>query len=106
MFRAAQWPQPKRAKPMTKFTFDITDKLLLAGLSWAREQANAGLSLEKDQAREDHPDYVATDADYLAARMTDVLASYARQAGYDEAELVKAEAEVAARRAAITNAKK
>ena len=95
---------------MTKFTQDITDLALLAGLTWARETANAALTPEKDKDGKalpvtSHPSYVATDADYLTARVADMLTSYAKQAGYDQATLDVLKIEVAAREAKILGMK-
>lgn len=92
---------------MATFTQTVTDAALLAGLKWARGQANAALTPEKDADGKDlpietHPKYVASDADYLTARVTDILKSYAKQAGYDAADLATLKAEVASREAMIS----
>jgi hypothetical protein len=66
---------------MASFTVTITDPAHLAGITAAREAKNAALNLDEGQAREGHPDYIATDAAYVQFVMAKAAESYANQYG-------------------------
>jgi hypothetical protein len=78
---------------VTTFSITITDAARLAGITAARSAYNTNLSLspaqgeEGDpgyvpaQAREDHPDYLATDEAYLGYVISSAAESYARAYG-------------------------
>jgi hypothetical protein len=76
---------------MSSYTVTITDPAHVAGITAARAAYNAALSLAPAQgeegepsyvpaqALEDHPDFIATDGDYVQFVMANAAASYARQ---------------------------
>lgn len=66
------------------FKLTVNDKYLLAGLSAARIASNADLPKDKD-GNPINP--VLDDQTYLTARVNEVLASYAKQFGYDVQEV-------------------
>lgn len=61
---------------MAQYTITLDDPLKVAGITAARAQYNAGLQLDKGQAVEDHPDYLATDAAYVQYVMDRAAESY------------------------------
>ncbi len=63
------------------FEIEITDTAHLAGITAAREAYNAALVVIEGEAAEDHPNYVATDADYVQFVLERAAASYANQYG-------------------------
>jgi len=81
---------------MVDFTVTITDKTHLAGLTYARTQYNNSLpkvpikntNPVEYEPIEDHPDYLATDQDYIQHIMSKACESYAKQAGYNEVEII------------------
>jgi len=78
---------------MAEFIITITDPLSLAGITAAHNAYNATLQLTPAQGVEgeegyvpaqalaDHPDYKATDADYVQFVMARAAESYANQYG-------------------------
>lgn len=91
---------------MSRFTIDITDPASVAGITAAREQHNTSLPELRDddgnvQPEEDHPDYLATDADYVQHVMGKAAESYAKSFGLHEETLSAEEAAVAAKRARL-----
>lgn len=78
---------------MATFQVTITDPAHLAGITAAREAFNASLQLAPAQGvegeegyvpaqeLEDHPDYKATDGDYVQFVMSRAAESYANQYG-------------------------
>ena len=63
------------------FTVTIVDASHLAGITAAREAYNNSLPLESGQDVVDHPDYKATDEDYVQFVMAKAAESYANQYG-------------------------
>lgn len=98
-----------------KFTIEITDASQLAGLKAAREAANAALSPAKlvnketgetkDLPMDQWPGYVATDEEYLQARVVDLLNRYAKHHGFDHGVIAALEADLAARKAKMKGLK-
>ncbi len=80
-------------------SLNITDTAQLAGLADARTAANEAIPDTQEAPRVDNPAYTASDADYLTAKVMDVLNSYAKQFGYNADDLAALEDEVAARSA-------
>ena len=85
---------------MTKFTVDITDPVSLAAITEVRKIHNNSLIPEKDQDGEPlpietHPDYLATDNDYIEMVITSAAQSYANQLGITNTQIAKSELELA-----------
>lgn len=63
-----------------QFQITVDDAAQLAGLTFARDQFNAALTLAEGQAIEDHPDYLPDDQAYVQRVMSRACESYAKQA--------------------------
>jgi|EndMetStandDraft_9_1072997.scaffolds.fasta_scaffold15004_4 hypothetical protein len=93
---------------MTRFTVEITDPAALAGIAAAREARNAALAQRKSDGGDDtpiaaHPEYLASDADYVQFVIAGAAASYARQFGLTAEEIEKAEADLANKKARLAD---
>lgn len=77
------------------FTVEITDPSLLAGITDSRNAHNLALPLNVSEKIEDHPDYKATDNDYVSFIITKAAESYAKQFGVTMKDLADLEAKVA-----------
>ena len=91
---------------MTKFTVEITDPAALAGIAVAREARNETLAQRKADGGDDtpiqtHPEFLASDADYVQFVISGAVASYARQFGLTAEEIEKAEADLANKKARL-----
>ena len=61
------------------FTVTITDQSHLAGITAARAVYNNSLPIQEDEAVENHPNYKATDQDYVQFVMSKAAESYSVQ---------------------------
>jgi hypothetical protein len=93
---------------MTRFTVEITDPAALAGIGAAREARNYILAQRKADGGDDapieaHPEYLASDADYVQFVISGAAASYVRQFGLTAQEIEKAEADLANKKARLAD---
>jgi hypothetical protein len=93
---------------MTRFTVEITDPAALAGIAAAGEARNAALAEKTPDGGDDaqiaaHPEYLASDADYMQFVISGAAASYARQFGLTAEEVEKAESDLADKKARLAN---
>jgi hypothetical protein len=61
------------------FTITITETSHLAGITAARAVYNNSLSVQEGELIENHPDYKATDQDYVQFVMSKAAESYSVQ---------------------------
>lgn len=69
---------------MFEFLLQITTARRLAGINAARAAYNNGLTLDVGQTPENHPQYMATNKDYLQFVVNRAADSYANQYGIEE----------------------